>query len=77
MMKKVIAVEGMQCEHCREHVEKALNSIEGVKARVDLKKKTATVELSSGVSDQTLKDAVKEAGYEAVSITEKKGFFGK
>jgi copper ion binding protein len=76
-MKKVITVEGMQCEHCREHVEKALNSIGGVKAKVDLKKKTATVELSSDVSDQTLKDAVKEAGYEAVSITEKKGLFGK
>ena len=75
-MKKIMTVEGMHCEHCSARVEKALNSINGVKAKVNLKKKTAAIELSSNVSDQTLKDAVTEEGYEVVSIEEKKGLFG-
>ncbi len=67
-MKKVIYVEGMMCDHCRMHVEKALNSIGGVSAKVDLKAKTATVTINSNVSDDTLKKAVDDAGYKAVSV---------
>lgn len=75
-MKKVIQIEGMSCEHCRNHVEKALNSLDGVSAKVNLKKKTAVVELKSDVDDDTLTKTVTDAGYEVVSITEKKSFFG-
>ena len=67
-MKKVIKINGMQCDHCRATVEKALNAVNGVKARVDLKKKTAYLELSAPVSDETLKKAVSDAGYEPVSV---------
>ncbi|WP_277668464.1 heavy metal translocating P-type ATPase [Caproiciproducens galactitolivorans] len=77
MMKKVIQINGMSCEHCKARVEKALNAIEGVVAKVDLKQKKATVTLKADVSDEVLKNAVSEAGYEAVSIQEKKGLFGK
>ena len=76
-MKKVILINGMQCEHCKARVEKALNAIDGVNAKVDLKKKTATVDLKADVDDETLKKTVSEAGYEAVSVTEKKGMFSK
>jgi len=76
-MKKVISINGMSCEHCQARVEKALNAIDGVEAKVDLKKKNATVTLQSDVNDEVLKNAVKEAGYEPVSIEEKKGLFGK
>ena len=75
-MKKVIAIEGMSCAHCQARVEKALNAIPGVQAKVDLKKKNATVDLKGDVRDETLMDAVNQAGYQAVSITEKKGLFG-
>ncbi len=68
LMKKVIKINGMQCDHCRATVEKALNAVNGVKARVDLKKKTAYLELSAPVSDETLKKAVSDAGYEPVSV---------
>lgn len=37
-------VEGMMCDHCRRHVEDALNSIEGVKATVTLNPAQAEVE---------------------------------
>jgi len=76
-MKKVIAIEGMTCGHCQARVEKALNSVEGVKAKVDLKKNSATVDTDSTVSDDLLKKTVEEAGYTVTSIEEKKGIFGR
>lgn len=76
-MKKILTVEGMSCAHCQARVEKALAAVLGVEsAKVDLKKKTATVALSGMVADDALMKAVKEAGYEPISIEEKKGIFG-
>ena len=72
IMKKVISINGMSCEHCQARVEKALNAIDGVAAKVDLKKNIAVVELKKAVDDQILKDAVNEAGYEAVSVAEQR-----
>jgi Cu2+-exporting ATPase len=46
IMKKTYKVEGMMCQNCRKHVEKALNSIEGVTAEVNLEKAQAEVEFS-------------------------------
>lgn len=76
-MKKVIEIEGMSCGHCQARVENALNAIEGVQAKVDLKKKQAIVTINSDVDDLTLKEVVTEAGYDVISITEKKGLFSK
>lgn len=74
-MKKVINIEGMSCSHCASRVEKALNEIEGVSAKVNLGKKQAVVKLSADVSDQALLDAVANAGYKPVTIEDKKGLF--
>ena len=65
-MQKVMTIEGMMCTHCSGRVESALNAIPGVTAKVDLEKKTATV--SGEVSDDTLRKAVEDAGYQVVSI---------
>lgn len=67
-MTKTIKIEGMSCGHCSARVEKALNAIAGVSAKVDLENKTASVELSAEISDEILKNAVTDAGYEVVSI---------
>ncbi len=37
-MKKIIKINGMTCEHCKAAAEKALNSIDGVAAKVCLPK---------------------------------------
>jgi len=71
-MKKIIAIEGMSCEHCQARVEKALNAIAGVEATVDLANKSATVTITENVDDHELENAVIDAGYEVVSVTEKK-----
>lgn len=68
LMKKEMLIEGMMCAHCSGRVEKALNDIDGVQAKVDLDKKTAYVELSKDVTDAELSKAVTDAGYEVVSV---------
>ena len=68
-MEKKIMINGMMCAHCTAHVEKALGTLEGVASvKADLEGKCATVTLTGAVSDQSLTDAVTEAGYEVVSI---------
>lgn len=74
-MKKIMEINGMSCGHCQARVEKALNAMEGVEAKVELKKNRAIINLKKEMDDQILRDAVTEAGYEVVSITEKKGLF--
>lgn len=65
-MTKTMKIEGMMCMHCSGRVESVLNAIEGVSAKVDLEKKIATV--TGDVSDEVLRKAVTDAGYEVVSI---------
>ncbi len=66
--RKIMTIEGMMCAHCAASVTKALESIDGVKAKIDLKKKQAVVTLSCDISDDLLKKAVTDAGFEVVSI---------
>lgn len=65
-MTKTISIEGMMCMHCAGRVEKALNALPGVTATVDLDGKLATV--IGEVSDEELRKAVTDAGYEVVNI---------
>ncbi len=65
-MTKTVSIEGMMCMHCAAHVEKALNALPGVTATVDLDGKLATV--IGEVSDEALRKAVADAGYEVTAI---------
>lgn len=59
-------VSGMTCASCVGSVEKALKGVNGVKeAKVDLKKKQATVTLASTTTSATLIKAVSDAGFDA------------
>ncbi len=64
IMKKEFKVEGMTCNHCRMHVEKALNSIDGVHATVTLDPPVASVEFSKGekTMDELQAVVTEEAG---------------
>ena len=57
------------CQHCVAHVTKALEGVDGVTAvDVNLKKKTATVEISEAVTEEMLTAAITQAGYEVKKI---------
>ncbi len=76
-MKKVVKIEGMHCEHCSASVKKALEEIDGVSlVKVNLKKKCAVVVADgSGDIESAVSTAVSNAGFEVVSIEDKKGLF--
>ena len=65
-MEKKVMIEGMMCQHCVAHVTKALNALPGVTAVVDLDSKSAVV--TGDVSDDAIRAAVEEAGYEVTGI---------
>ncbi len=67
-MKKTLTIEGMMCKHCQAHAEKALNAMEGVTATVDLEAASAYCEVEEGVTDEMLKAAIADAGYEVTAI---------
>lgn len=63
---KTMIIDGMMCMHCKAHVEKALNAIDGVSATVDLENKAAYI--NGDISDDVLTKAVTDAGYTVISI---------
>lgn len=68
-MKKKIYIEGMSCMHCVKRVQNALKEIKGVdEAAVDLNDKSAVVSYEKEITDESLKDAVAEAGYDVIKI---------
>ena len=68
IMTKTISIEGMMCQHCVKHVTDALNKLEGVSAAVSLENKNAVCEITGNVTDEQLKAAVTDAGYEVIGI---------
>ena len=62
-MEKKMNIEGMMCPHCQKHVLQALNSIEGVKATVDLENHCAYLQLDRDIEESLLVKAVEDAGY--------------
>ncbi len=67
MMKKIINIEGMSCNHCVAHVREALEAIDGVKVMdVSLDNKNALVETE--VNNDVLTNAIEEEGYDVKSI---------
>ncbi len=68
-MKKTLKIEGMMCGHCEMHTKNALEALEGVaKAEVSHKTGTAVVTLEKEISDDVLKKAVAEQGYQVTEI---------
>ena len=68
-MKKTLKIEGMMCGHCEIHTKKALEAIDGVtSAEVSHKTGTAVITLVKDVSNDVLKQAVAEQGYEVTDI---------
>lgn len=73
-MKKELMIEGMMCQNCVKHVTHALEGVSGAShVQVSLEDKKATVEVPESVTDETLKAAVTEAGYEVTGITTHEG----
>jgi copper chaperone len=67
-MKKKLFIEGMSCGHCANHVSEALKEIGGKDVEVNLDKKFAIAEISEDITDEAIKGAIEEVGYDVVGI---------
>lgn len=68
-MKKYIAIEGMACQGCENHVKKAVESLDFVRqVKVDAKLGCAIVKMPVEVPDEVLKETIENVGYKVKSI---------
>ena len=62
---RTYAVPGIHCGHCAAAIKEEVSSVEGVDAvNVDLDAKVVTIR-GEALSDEALREAIEEAGYEA------------
>ena len=63
-MDKILKIEGMMCNHCVMHVQKALAAVPGVaEVTVSLEEQNAKVKLNRNVSDDVFRTVIEDAGY--------------
>lgn len=69
MKKAKLKIEGMSCASCAGIIQKAFIKVEGVKnSVVNAVNGIAFVDVEDSVTEEQLRDAVKEAGYKPVSV---------
>lgn len=66
---RTIKISGMHCQNCVNSVTRALNSLDGVSAKVSLRDNSAEVSFDRSVEEDRLRRAVEDAGFEVLSIT--------
>lgn len=66
-MEKIIKIKGMQCNHCKMSVEKALIGIDGVEeCQVNLEKEEAIIVYKKEIPDEVISDTISEIGFEVI-----------
>lgn len=68
MHEITVHIEGMHCKHCQNSVDSALNSIEGVYARVNLKRGIAEISCKNEISDNEIIGAIESLGFKVTDI---------
>lgn len=68
MNTKTVLIEGMHCGNCAARLEKMLNTVEGLSAKVDFATKTVILTSDRELPDDDIRGMVDFAGYRAVEI---------
>ena len=68
-LQRTIDVDGMTCDKCVARVVRELEKIDGVAvAAASVEKQSAQAGLTKNISDETLIDAIRRAGYKPGSV---------
>ncbi len=67
--KASVLIDGMHCKKCAERIQNKLNSA-GMWAKVNLKKKTATVLFKEKDCKEAIKKIICDAGYKVIDYEE-------
>jgi hypothetical protein len=60
---KKYKVEGMTCKNCKAHVEREVNSLQGVKEAIADYESGELIVTGDGLNDEKIKESVEKAGY--------------
>lgn len=66
--KKIVYIEGMHCENCKNSVQRQINHLDGASAVVELANNRAVVSMTRMVSDEELRQAVAMADFLVTDI---------
>ncbi|MBQ9044960.1 MAG: heavy-metal-associated domain-containing protein [Oscillospiraceae bacterium] len=68
--KKIVHIEGMHCENCKNSVERHVNKIEGAACEVDLKKNQAVVSYDREIDENRLRRVIELLDFTVTGIEE-------
>jgi copper chaperone len=67
MTTRLYSVPGISCGHCKAAIEEQVGKVAGVE-RVEVDVEAKTVRVEGAASDQAVRGAVDEAGYEVAGL---------
>lgn len=59
----VFKIDGMHCENCSNRVKRSINRLDGVSAKVNLRKKEAVVRYEQDIADDVIAKEIEGLGY--------------
>ena len=59
----VFKIDGMHCENCSNRVKRSINRLDGVSAKVNLRKKEAVVLYELDIADDVITKEIEDLGY--------------
>ena len=65
---KLVTIEGMHCDNCKNSIEHQINRIDGAACEVNLKKKTAAIQLDKPVDDDLIRRTIERLDFKVVDI---------
>ena len=66
-----VHIEGMHCQNCKNRIEKHLDALDGVVAKVNLNKKAAVVSIYKEMDDSVIRDVIEGLDFTVVSVESK------
>ena len=66
--QKKIKIEGMVCDNCSARVQNALNSIDGINAKVIRSRGEAVLKLGKEIDDEAIIKVITDLGYNVTGI---------
>jgi len=64
-----VHIEGMHCDNCKNQVEKHLDAIDGVVAKVKLSRSTARVSVYDDTPESLIRETIEKLGFKVTEIS--------
>lgn len=64
----IVKIDGMHCSNCKNRIEKNLDQLEGVIAKVNLEKKQALVSLYQPVDEDVIRQTIENLDFEVTDM---------